>query len=37
MKAYELVIEQRQPSCGGRAPTKCEIRTVTTDEPVAYV
>lgn len=37
MKAYELVIEQRQPTCGGRAPTKCEIRTVTTDEPVAYV
>lgn len=37
MKTYELVIEQRQPTCGGRAPTKCEIRTVTTDDPVAYV
>lgn len=37
MKTYELVIEQKQPTCGGRAPTKCEIRTVTTDDPVAYV
>ena len=37
MKTYELVIEQRQPTCGGRAPTKSEIRTVTTADPVAYV
>lgn len=37
MKTYELVIEQKQPTCGGRLPTKCEIRTVTTDDPVAYV
>lgn len=37
MANYELVIEQRQPTCGGRAPTKCEIRYVTTDDPVAYV
>lgn len=37
MKTYELLIEQKQPTCGGRAPTKCEIRTVTTDDPVAYV
>lgn len=37
MKTYELVIEQGQPTCGGRAPTKSEIRTVTTDDPVAYV
>ena len=37
MASYELVIEQRQPTCGGRAPTKCEIRYVTTDDPVAYV
>lgn len=37
MKIYELVIEQRQPTCGGRAPTKSEIRTVTTEDPVAYV
>ena len=37
MKTYELVIEQRQPTCGGRAPTKSEIRIVTTADPVAYV
>lgn len=37
MKTYELLIEQKQPTCGGRSPTKCEIRTVTTADPVAYV
>ena len=37
MKTYELVIEEKQPTCGGRAPTKSEIRTVTTADPVAYV
>ena len=37
MKNYELIIEQRQPTCGGRAPTKSEIRYVATDDPVAYV
>lgn len=37
MKTYELVIAQKQPTYGGRAPTKAEIRTVTTEDPVAYV
>ena len=37
MKTYELVIERKQPTCGGRAPTKSEIQTVTTEDPVAYV
>lgn len=37
MKTYELVIEQRQPTCGNQAPTRCEILTVTTDDPLAYV
>lgn len=37
MKTYELVIEQKQPTCGGRSPTITEIRTVTTADPVAYV
>ena len=37
MKTYEVLIEQKQPTCGGRAPTRCQIRTVTTDDPVAYV
>lgn len=37
MKTYEPIIEQRQPTCGGRALTKSEIRMVTTNDPVAYV
>ena len=37
MKTYELVIEERQPTCGGKSPTKSRIMTVTTDDPVAYV
>lgn len=37
MKTYELIIEQRQPTCGGRSPTKSEIRMVTVEDPVAYV
>lgn len=37
MKTYEVVIQEQQPTCGGRRPFKSEIRTVTTDDPVAYV
>ena len=37
MAKYELVIEERQPTCGGKSPTKSRIMTVTTDDPVAYV
>lgn len=37
MKTYELAIERKQPSCGGRAPTSSEVHTVTTDDPAAYV
>ena len=37
MKTYEPIIERRQPTCGGQMPTKCEIRTVSTDDPLAYV
>ena len=37
MSVYELVIEERQPTCGGKSPTKSKIMTVTTDDPVAYV
>lgn len=37
MASYELVIEERQPTCGGKSPTKSKIMTVTTDDPVAYV
>lgn len=37
MANYELVIEERQPTCGGKSPTKSKIMTVSTDDPVAYV
>ena len=37
MKTYELIIQQQQPSCGGKSPYRSEFRTVTTDDPVAYV
>ena len=37
MKTYELVIEERQPTCGHKSPTRSTIKTVTTDDPVAYV
>ena len=34
---YEVLITAKQPTCGGRAPTRSEIRTVETDDPTAYV
>ncbi len=37
MKHYELVIEERQPTCGGKSPTRSTIKSVTCDDPVAYV
>ena len=37
MKTYELVIQLQQPTCGGNSPFRSEFRTVTTDDPVAYV
>ena len=37
MARYELIIERRQPTCGGRAPTSSEVRIVETDDPKAYV
>jgi len=37
MAAYELVIEQKQPTCGGRSPTKCEVLNIFTEDPMAYV
>lgn len=37
MKTYELAIERKQPSCGGRASTSSEVHTVSTDDPMAYV
>ena len=37
MKSYELIIERQQPTCGGKSPFKCEIKSVSTDDPAAYV
>ena len=37
MKTYELIIEQRQPPCGGKSPVDVKISTVTTDDPLVYV
>ena len=37
MKTYELIIEQRQPPCGGKSPVDVKISAVTTDDPLAYV
>ena len=37
MKSYELVIAERQPTCGGKSPVRSRIMTVATDDPVAYV
>ena len=37
MKSYELVIAERQPTCGGKSPVRSRITTVATDDPVAYV
>ena len=37
MAAYELTIERKQPTCGGRAPKACEVRSIVTDDPMAYV
>ena len=34
---YELIIERRQPSCGGKSPFKAEILNITTEDPLEYV
>lgn len=37
MARYELIIEQQQPTCGGKSPTKSEVHMVETNDPVEYV
>lgn len=37
MKSYELIIERRQPPCGGKQEKLYDFRNVETDDPVAYV
>ena len=37
MKSYELIIERRQPPCGGKQSKLYDFQNVETDDPVAYV
>ena len=37
MKSYELIIERRQPPCGGKPTKLYDFQNVETDDPVAYV
>ena len=37
MKSYELSIETKQPTCGGKSPTKVELLEVKLDDPLAFV
>ena len=37
MKTYEVIISRSQPTCGGKDPKTLEFRTVSTEDPVAYV
>ncbi|MGM9640329.1 MAG: hypothetical protein ACI3V3_03075 [Faecousia sp.] len=37
MATYELIIERRQPPCGGKPPKLYEFMTVQTENPTAYV
>ncbi|MBE6014556.1 MAG: hypothetical protein E7241_04225 [Lachnospiraceae bacterium] len=34
---YELIIDEKQPTCGGKSGSKADIRTIETDDPVAFV
>lgn len=37
MKSYELTIETRQPTCGGKSPTNVELLEVELEDPMAFV
>ena len=37
MKAYELTIETKQPTCGGKSPTNVELLEVSLEDPMAFV
>ena len=37
MARYELIIERRQPTCGGQSPTRSEVRMVETNDTMGYV
>lgn len=37
MKNYELIVERKQPTCGGKSPKDVKLTMVATDDPMAYV
>ena len=37
MKHYEVIVERRQPTCGGKSPKDVQMRNVATEDPVQYV
>lgn len=37
MKTYEVIVERRQPTCGGKSPKDVKMMTVTAEDPVEYV
>lgn len=37
MKEYELIIETRQPPCGGKQPLLYDFSEIEIDDPTAYV
>ena len=37
MKTYELVFEEKQPTCGGKSPVNTSISMVTIEDPLEYV
>ena len=37
MPLYELIVETRQPGCGGKPPRVFQFLEVETDDPAAYV
>ena len=37
MKSYELTIETRQPTCGGKSPTNVELMEISLEDPMAFV
>ena len=37
MKTYEMVFEEKQPTCGGKSPVNTSISMVTIEDPLEYV
>ena len=37
VRSYELTIETRQPTCGGKSPTNVELLEVELEDPMAFV